>query len=119
MLRVQSLQVSLGETGREPVSRGVAGSLGLLYWGSFMPWGLCSLLCGFPLEGLGMWDWCVDGDGRLDSFRTRRFSRENAGLGSQEAKDNGKRETKVMTSGPRLAAGSEEERESQAWGVCV
>lgn len=59
---------------------------------------------------LGGGDWCVDGGDQRDSFRAGRFSRENAGLGGWEAKDNGKRETKVMTPGSWLAEISEEER---------
>lgn len=99
------MEVSLGELGREPVSRGVTGFLGLTDWRSFM-W--------FP--AVGGRDWCVDGGDQCDSFRAGRFSRENAGLGGWEAKENGKREIKVMTPGSRLAEVSEEERGSTGVG---
>lgn len=67
-MKVQNLRVSLGKTGREAVSRGVAGFLDLSDWRPFVSWGLCPLLCGFLQQGLGAWGWCVEGDGWLGFF---------------------------------------------------
>lgn len=67
--------------------------------------GLCSLLCGFPQQGLGAWGWGAGGDAWLDSCRAARCSREHAGPGGREAKDDGRRETKVTNPGVQAGGG--------------
>lgn len=44
-------------------------------------------------------------DAWLDSYRAARFSSENAGPGGREAKDNGRRETKVTNPGVQAGGG--------------
>lgn len=68
-LRVEGLEVLLGQIGRGPFYKSEAGFLSLWDWRPLTFGGICSLLCGFPQQGRGAWGRRVGGDDWLDSFR--------------------------------------------------